>query len=77
MLRRLYKIAKSFFSDDSKSNDVHRQFRFENLESKDMLTGMINFDNVTGVITIQGDGSNDNALVYENGNRVIASLGSS
>lgn len=76
MLRRLYKIAKSVFStkSDGVAAQAARSFRFEALESKELLTKLIDFDPGTGVVTVQGDDANDTALVFDQGARVIVEL---
>ncbi|MDB4755896.1 hypothetical protein OAG56_00880 [Mariniblastus sp.] len=75
MLRCFYKIAKSIFSDSPESGcSPPRRFGFETLESKDLLTGFIDFDAFTGIVTIQGDTANDVARCFDDGGRVTVTL---
>lgn len=74
MLRSLYQIAKTVLGTQQASQSVSsaRGFRFESLEDKQLLTKLIDFD--SGIVTVQGDSSNDTALVFDDGARVVVSL---
>lgn len=75
MLRRLYDIAKSVIA--SKTVDTPktaRRFTFESLEEKALLTKLIDFDLGSGIVTVDGDNSNDNAAIFDDGARVVVSL---
>ena len=76
MFRRLFEIAKSVLSTDQDQQKPSgaRSFRFESLEDKQLLTKLIDFDPGSGVITVQGDNANDEALVYDQGGRVVVEL---
>lgn len=75
MLRRLYDIAKSVIANKNvDTNRSARTFRFESLEEKALLTKMIDFDLGTGIVTVDGDNTNDVAAIFDNGARVVIDL---
>ncbi len=75
MLRRLYDIAKSVIANKTvDAPQATRRFSFESLEEKALLTKLIDFDLPSGIVTVDGDSSNDTAAIFDDGARVVINL---